>query len=146
MKRSAYVVCWIAIVSLLLTMVGAPLASAQSRMRDKDIESLMKNLKQDAKKFRSAFDQSVGKSAIRKTSQAKDEKALVARFEKDTEGMLNQFKGTKKGDALPTVLSTADQIEKLLAATPMGPETDAAWAKVKTELDTLSQQFNVKAP
>lgn len=142
MKRTPYFVCCFAITALLM-MTAAPFASAQSRMRDKDIESLMNNMKQDAKKFRSDFNQAIGKSTIRKTSQAKDEKLLVEQFEKESEGMLNQFRSTKKGDALPTVLSTADQIDRILAGNPLGGETDNAWAKVKSELGTLSQQFNM---
>jgi hypothetical protein len=67
-------------------------------MHDKDIQSLMKNLTEDATRFRSSFNAAVAKSTIRKTSQEKDAKALVAQFQKQTEGLLSQFKSTKKAD------------------------------------------------
>lgn len=58
--------------------------------------------------------------------------------------MLTQFKSSKKADqTLPTVVATADQIDKLLTTTPMGDQTSNAWAKVKSELSLLSQQFGV---
>jgi hypothetical protein len=135
------------LLSTLLTLaIGVPLASAQGRMNDKDIESLMNNLQKDAKAFRSAFNSSVGKSTIRKTSQEKDAKTLVKTFDKQTESMYKQFKSKKKADAqLAAMQSSADQIDKLLTSTPMGDETSNAWAKVKNEVTMLSQQFN-KAP
>jgi hypothetical protein len=135
------------LVSTLLTLaIVAPLASAQGRMNDKDIESLMNNLQKDATAFRSAFNSSVGKSTIRKTSQEKDAKTLVKTFDKQTQSMYKQFKGKKKADAqLAAVQSSADQIDKLLTSTPMGDETTTAWTKVKNEVTMLSQQFN-KAP
>lgn len=64
-------------VMLMAATGGAAAASAQGRMSDKDAESLMKNLTEDAKRFRSAFSSAVGKSTIRETSQEKDAKALV---------------------------------------------------------------------
>jgi hypothetical protein len=59
-------------------MASGAKALAQSRMSDKDIESLMKNLQEDAKKFQSSFNSAV----------QKDAKALVERFTKQTQGMV----------------------------------------------------------
>jgi hypothetical protein len=145
MKRSAYLALSISLAVFLVLAATAPYASAQTRMSDKDVESLMKNLQQDATAFRSAFNSAVGKSTIRKTSQAKDAKSLVQSFQKQTENMLIQFKSSKKADQLPNVVATADQIDKLLTATPMGEQTNNAWAKVKSALSLLSQQFGVAA-
>ena len=144
MKRFSYIGISFLITTLLALASTAPLASAQNRMSDKDIESLMRNLQQDTKKFRSVFNSAVHKSTIRKTSGEKDAKNLVARFQQQIEGMLNQFRSNKKADqTLPTVVASADQIDKLIIATPMGDETSSAWAKVKAELSTLSQQFGI---
>jgi hypothetical protein len=144
MKRSSYHPISLLIAAFLVLGCVAPLASAQARMGDKDIVALMKNLQQDAKQFRSVFNSAVGKSTIRKTSQEKDAKSLVQQFQKQTESMLNQFNSTKKADqSLPAVLATSNQIDKLLAATPMGDQTNNAWAKVKSALGALSQQFGI---
>ena len=132
------------VILLLLAASNVPLTFAQGRMNDKDVESLMNNLKDDAKKFKSVFDSQVGKSTIRKTSQEKDAKSLVEQFQKQTENMSHQFGSSKKADqSLPPVLASADRIDKLLTTTPMGDQTAGAWSKVKTELSTLSQQFDV---
>jgi hypothetical protein len=64
------------VVASMLIVLGASFAPAQ-RVNDKDIETMMNNLKADAGRFRSAFDNSVKSSTIRHTSRAKDSKILV---------------------------------------------------------------------
>jgi hypothetical protein len=128
----------------LAAAIGLSPSFAQERMSDKDIEKTMNNLKEDAKRFRSSFNSEIGKSTIRKTSQEKDAKNLVQRFQKDTEGMLNHFKSSKKADPdLRTVLSAADQIEKIMVSTLPGGRAASDWSKVKSELSILSKEFNV---
>jgi hypothetical protein len=146
MKHFRHLTACAAITLLLFSMNQVATVSAQGRMSDKDIEALMKNLKEDTKKFRSVFNSAVGKSTIRKTTQEKDAKAAAEHLEKQTESMLNQFQSKKKADGLSSVLATSGQIDKVLTATPMGGETESQWSKVKTELKTLSQQFGVEAP
>ena len=82
-------------VLVLLLALGALVGIAQTRMSDKDVEDMMKNLNEDAKKLRPNFNSAVGKSTIRKTQQEqeKDAKALVERFQKQTEGMLGTISG-----------------------------------------------------
>jgi hypothetical protein len=129
-------------VVLSFFMCGALIGAAQTRMSDKDVENMMKNLKNDAGNFRSNFNSAVGKSTIRGTDQEKQAKTLVQSFQKQTEVMLDQFKDKKKADAeLATVRSSADQIDKLLASTPMGDKVATNWSKVKSELGTISSAF-----
>jgi hypothetical protein len=45
--------------------------------------------------------------------------------------------------ALTSVRDSASRIEKLLADVPMGSQVNDAWAKVKTELATVSDAFKV---
>ena len=129
---------------LLCFLATAQLANAQSRMSDKDIEHMMKNLKSDSKQFQSQFNSAISKSTIRKTTQEKDAKALVKNFRNQAEGMLGTFQSQKRADAtLPLVMDSAQRIDKLLADVPLSGSVNSQWAKVKTELDTLAQQFNV---
>jgi len=112
---------------------------AQSRMSDKDVETTIKNLTEDAKSFRSAFDSSVGKSTIRKTSREKDAKAQVKSFEDQTQTLLNQFKKSKQAnDYLPSVMDTASQIEGLLKEVQLDSSTTMRWSKVRADLDQLA--------
>jgi hypothetical protein len=124
-----------------------PLVSAQTRMTDKDIENMMKNLVSDTKQFQSLFNSAISKSTIRKTSQEKDAKATVQGFRNQTVSMLQTFQNKKKADtALPLVLDSSQRIDKWLADVPLNSSVTTQWAKVKSELATLSDQFNIPAP
>jgi hypothetical protein len=128
---------------LFLIFLGVSFAPAQ-RVNDKDIEIMMDNLKSDAGRFRSAFDDSVKKSTIRHTSKEKDAKNLVKRFEDDTKGMLNTFKSHKKADTqLATVISTGNQIDQVLREATFDDKTNAAWDKVRVELGQLADAYGV---
>ena len=109
MNRPSCLLNFLVPAALLLTLAQAPLAAAQNRMSDKDVQRLMANMYDDAKKFRSSFNPAISKSSIRKTSQEKQSKALVDQFIKDIGDMRNEFK-RKKLVALtfPKVQSAAE--------------------------------------
>ena len=130
-----------AFVAIAFLFVGTALA--QQRMSDSDVEKTMGNLKDDAKKFRKTFDSAVDKSTIRKTSAEKDAKALSKRFESETSALHETFKSTKKADALPQVLGTADQLQKTAANAGIDTQVSSAWQPVRAELDMLAAEFNV---
>lgn len=119
---------------------------AQNRMSDKDVEATMKNLSDDAKSFRSAFDSSVGNSTIRKTSREKEAKAQVKGFEDQTQTLLNQFKKEKQANGyLPSVLETAKQIDGLLRDVQLDSATTMRWSKVRADLDQISAAHGLPA-
>jgi hypothetical protein len=71
-------------------------------------------------------------------------RSLAMTFESQTNQMLSQFKQNKQaGPALTSVRDNASRIEKLLGDVPLGPQVGDAWAKVKTELSTISDAFKV---
>jgi hypothetical protein len=134
----------VTVIALVLFLV--PLSSAQQRLSDKDVESTMKNLKQDSKTFQSSFNSAISKSTIRKTSQEKDAKALVKSFQSQTETMLSVFQNKKKADTtLPGVLGSAKQIDGILASVSLGGTAVSDWAKCKAELNILANEFNMPA-
>jgi hypothetical protein len=116
-----------------------------NRLSDKDLESVMNNLKADAKAFRPRFDSAIKKSSIRKTSQAKDAMNLASTFEKQTSKALNEFKKTKKGDSVPAMLSTAGQIEKFMTELKLDPQT-TGWDKIRTDLNQVSNAYGIAPP
>jgi hypothetical protein len=116
-----------------------------NRLSDKDLETVMSNLKADAKAFRPRFDSAIKKSSIRKTSQAKDAMNLASTFEKQTSSALNEFKKTRKGDSVPAMLSTAGQIEKFMTDLKLDPQT-TGWDKIRTDLNQVSNAFGIAPP
>jgi hypothetical protein len=103
----------------------------------------MKNLKDDAKKFRSGFNSALAKSTIRKTTQQKDAKTLAQNFERQTDSMYEAFK--HQGRTVPAELprhGAADRQNHDQHAA--GPRRQyAVWSTVKTELNTLANDFDV---
>src|SRR5580693_8484769 len=97
-NRSSSFVTVIAFSVLVLTqlVVAQSTSPTPNRLSDKDLETVMSNLKADAKAFRPRFDSAINKSSIRKTSQAKDAMNLASTFEKQTSTVLNEFKKTKR--------------------------------------------------
>ena len=141
LTRSAMLLTGLAVALSLFCSMGLP---AQTRLSDKDVEQHMKNLKDDAKKFRSSFNSALSKSTIRKTSQEKDAKTLAQNFEKQTNSMYETFKkSTKSEPYLQNSLDTARQIEKVITSTQLDTATNTQWSTVKIELNTLANAFHV---
>ncbi len=127
--------------------ISSPLARSQGRINDKDLETLMHNLKDDAKSFRPVFNSALKKSTIRKTSRQKDADNLAVRFEKETEAMLNRFKNSRKADnELSVVRSTADELDSYVRSLSLGPQTSSRWEKIETELQQISSAFGLPGP
>jgi uncharacterized protein YpuA (DUF1002 family) len=135
------------VLSMLIVEGFASYTYSQERLSDKDIETMLNNLKSDAKKFSSTFNSAVGKSTIRKTSQEKEAKALVQSFDKQSEAALNKFKKDRHADVeVSNLLNSGTQINQLLVSTPMGDRAEADWSRVKSELSGIATQFNKEFP
>ena len=146
-RHSAYSFATRRLVIVALAIIGLTLgASAQNRLSDKDIEALMTNLRNDTKSFRPQFNSAIHKSIIRKTSREKDAKTLILNFENQTKGLSESFKKTKKGTELPTVISTSDQIDKLINELKLDTGITSRWQKIRAELSQLSTAFGVSPP
>jgi hypothetical protein len=133
-----------AAVSVLLLLFALPSAHAQERLNDHDLERIMKNLHEDAKDFREAFDSSIHKSAIRNTSQDKDARGLAEQFEKQADEMYKHFKGSKKADAYVwPVVRTAGNLDGLVYSLGLDSKTTLTWEKVRSELHQIANSFGV---
>jgi len=133
----------IVLVALMVCLSGVG-AMAQDRMSDKDVETTMKNLQQDSKKFATSFNAAIKKSTIRKTDKEKSGKQLVQHFQKQISGMLNEFKNTKKvSNSLPLVLDSASKIEAFAKDNSLADQAGSAWTPVRAELDALSKAFSM---
>jgi hypothetical protein len=132
-----------------LIAVAINLVSAQTpaRMNDKDLERLMKNVHEDAKRFSESFKKAVARSSIRKTSRQKEAERLADRFVSQTEGMAKKFGDKKKADeTLPVVYQSVGEIDKLVKELSLQGAALADWNKVTAELDQVSQQFSYTPP
>jgi hypothetical protein len=105
----------------------------------------MRNLKDDAKAFRSLLSSALKKNTTRKTSQAKEAENLAALFEKQTEALLNNFKQTKKGDAhLNSVQSTSQQLGAIVRNYLSHSQVAARWEKIHAELQPVLSAYGAR--
>jgi hypothetical protein len=131
----------------LFAVLQAPSAQAQSRVNDKDMAALMRNLHQDAKAFRPEFDRAVQKSTIRKTSQEKDARKQVADFVQQAGDLRHRFKKDRKGQAeFANVINSAEQIDRTVNSLTLGATVNAQWEKIRTELQRIADAYGMPAP
>ena len=132
------------IVGFLLVL-QPPTARAQKQVSDKDMDRMMKNLRYDTKNFRPLFDHALAKSTIRKTSQAKDAKNLVATFQNQVEDMLTTFKKNRNdGSAVSSAVNTAGQVDSLLRTVNLGPDVMSQWQKIQEELHPIAVSYGIQ--
>jgi len=137
--------CAVVVTACLIFGIAQP-GHAQSRVSDKDVEALMNNLRDDAHSFRPRFSDAIKHSTIRKTSREKDANNLVEQFENQTKTMLDNFKRTKKGDDVPGVVTTANQVNSLVYELKLNPQTTSLWEKIRAELSQVANAVGVAAP
>lgn len=146
--RCSLSLSWRAIaVATLIALIQGPALRGQSRINDKDLETMMSNLRENAKNFHSTFDSAVEKSAIRKTSQEKDAKNLVDDFAKQTDSLLKDFKKTHKADAdVPSLVDKAARIDRLVYQLNLGTRTTVAWESTRSALHQIAAAYGVPEP
>ncbi|HVC90391.1 MAG TPA: hypothetical protein VND66_07195 [Acidobacteriaceae bacterium] len=117
-------------------------AQAQTRVNDRDMAAMMRNLHQDANSFRPPFDHAVHRSTIRHTSQERDARGLSKTFDKETEKLLHHFKKDRNGEAeFRTVSDTAAQIDHVVDTVELGPKVRTQWQKIRTELHQIAVAY-----
>ena len=128
----------------LCSSVAVPAVQGHARLGDKDLETLMRNLRDDAKSFRSPLSSALKKSAIRKTSQAKDAENLAELFEKQSEALLNDFKETKKATTEVNALEiSAQRLGTVVRTNQLGSDVTTRWTKIETEMQQVLSAFGI---
>ncbi len=142
--RSRPVVLVFNLLICSMFFLSAPAARAQTRVSDRDMIALMRNLREDAKTLQPRFDSALQKSTIRKTSREKDAKKLMATFVRQTDALVKRFKKDRNGaDAFTTVMNTAQQIDATVNSVALGSRVNEQWQKVRTEVQHLAAAYNI---
>jgi hypothetical protein len=144
MRRHFPVVRWAAALFALLVLLQTPASHAQTRVNDRDMTQLMKNLKEDAKNFLSPFDSGLHKSSIRNTGQEKDAKELADQFAKQTDEMWKRFKSKKRADVeLQIVIETAGKLDRLIYSHNFDSKTTTSWEIVRSTLQEVTNGYGI---
>jgi hypothetical protein len=131
----------------LLAMATVPVMNAQTRLNDKDVQGLLKNLRDDAKAFRGPFSSALNKSAIRRTGQEKDARRLADNFARQTDDLYKHFKDKKRaGDQVQSVIDTTGRLDRIVYSQNLGPAATTAWEKVRTDMHLVAQAWGLSEP
>jgi hypothetical protein len=131
-------------VAAALILLPIPVSQAQTRVNDRDMTQLMKNLKEDARNFVSPFDTGLHKSPIRNTSEEKQAKELADEFAKQTDEMWKHFKSKKKADSeLRQVMDTAGRLDRLVYSLNLGSKTTTSWEIVRSTLQEVTHGYGM---
>lgn len=131
-------------LAIVLGSLSSLTASAQSRLNDRDVETLMNNLRQDISQFRNPYEAALKKSSFRKTSKEKDARDLGKRLEDEAKNMLKVFQKKHQADQpLSAVNLVAQQIDPIVRQ--LDPQSSAvpAWSRVQSDLTALGSAFGV---
>lgn len=136
----------LAILLCSLAVLAPRFAKAQTRISDRDMIALMRNLSQDSTSFRQRFDAGVQKSAIRRTSKEKQARKLVQTFQGQTDELLKRFKKDNSGaERFRSVQDAAAQVYALLQSVDVGTRATDQWQRVRLDLHQLELAYNVTA-
>ncbi len=117
-------------------------AQAQTRVNDKDMTAIMKNLHQDVHSFRPLFDKAVHKSTIRHTSQERDARDMSLSLDRETDALIQNFKKNRNGgEQFRRVMEAAEPIDTVVHTLQLGPEVAARWQIIRAELHQLGLAY-----
>jgi len=121
-------------LSVVLSLICAASLSAQTRLSDKDVLQHMKNLKDDAKKFRSSLN-----------SAGEGREDAGAEFREADKFHVRSVREERQGRTVPAELPRHCATDRQNHDQhPDGPAANTQWSTVKTtELNTLAQAFHV---
>ncbi len=131
----------------LLVMTVVPVMNAQTRLNDKDVQALLKNLSNDAKNFRSPFNAALHKSAIRGTGQEKDAKRMAADYARLTDNLYKQFKNKKRAsDQIQAMLDATARLNRVVYSNNLSPAAVSAWDRVRADVHLIAQAWGIQEP
>jgi hypothetical protein len=131
----------------LLTMTVAPVMNAQARLNDKDVQALLKNLRNDAKAFRSPFSAALHKSAIRGTGQEKDAKRMADDYARLTDSLYKHFRNKKRAsDQVQAMLDATARLNRIVYSHNLSPAAIAAWERVRADVHLVAQAWGIQEP
>ncbi len=131
----------------LLAITLAPVLNAQMRLNDRDVEALLKNLRNDSNAFRAPFSAALHKSAIRGTGQEKDAKHMADDYARLTDDLYKHFKNKKRaGDQVQAVVDATGRLDRIVYSYNLSTTATVAWEKVRADVHLVAQAWDISEP
>ena len=130
--------------ALLISTSKAQEIGAPYRLRDKDVERILRRIEQQSDRFRSSLDSALDKSRFNGTHREDDINAFVKDFYEQTKRLRNRFDKHQSTDPdVEAVLDRAARIDNFMSRNRLSPKAQDDWANLKTNLDELALAYNV---
>ena len=140
-KFFSSMVCALMLASLPVVGMGQ---DAPYRLNDKQVQSLMKQLKKNTEKFRKSLESSLDKSRLDGTNREDNINDFMEDYEKATERLYERFKDNKSVAAdVETVLDGAAQIDQFMRRHSPTGKAERDWSAVRQDLRRLAEAYNV---
>lgn len=113
-------------------------------MSEREVETIMRQLKQDSNRFRKSLDSSLDRSRLDGTNREDDINAFIKEFAQETDRLHDRFKERKSVSAnVETVLDRAARIDQFMRRHPLRERAQRDWDSVRQDLRRLSDAYNV---
>src|SRR5215510_4428485 len=131
--------------ALLISTSKAQEIGAPYRLRDKDVERILRRIEQQSDRFRSSLDSALDKSRFNGTHREDDINAFVKDFYEQTKRLRNRFDKHQSTDPdVEAVLDRAARIDNFMSRNRLSPKAQDDWANLKGNLDELASAYNVE--
>jgi hypothetical protein len=145
MTRNKFFATMVGVLMLLAGLsVGVQGQDVPNRIGDKQVKSILQQLKKDAERFRKRLDSSLDKSRLDGTNREDNINDLIKDYEKATERLYERFKDHKSvGADVEAVLDGAAQIDQFMTRRSVGGKAERDWVAVRQDLRRLAEAYNV---
>jgi hypothetical protein len=118
-------------------------AQVPSRLNDKEVESLIKRLEENADRFRKSYDHALNRNRFN-SSEKNQAKQYVKDFESATDHLKDHFskRNSAAGD-VEEVLNHAAQIDEFMTRNALESDAQSDWMNLRASLDELARAYNV---
>lgn len=114
------------------------------RLNDKQVEQIINDIENNAKRFRDSLDTALDESRLNGTEREDEVNARVKEFEEATKRLHENFDNRRSaaGD-VQNVLDRAARIDEFMYLNRLGGRAQSDWASMRSRLDQLANAYGV---
>jgi len=130
--------------ALVISTVKAQEIGQPYRLRDKDVERIMRRIEQQSDRFRSSIDSALDKSRFNGSNREDDINAFIKDFYEQTKRLRNHFDKHQSASAdVEAVLDRAARIDDFMRRNRLSSKAQDDWSMLKSNLDELASAYQV---
>jgi cell division septum initiation protein DivIVA len=130
--------------ALLISTANAQEIGQPYRLRDKDVERILRRIEQQSDRFRSSLDSALDKSRFNGSNREDDINSFVKDFYEQTKHLRDRFdKHQSTSPDVEAVLDRAARIDDFMTRNRLSSKAQDDWSSLRSNLDELASAYNV---